>query len=256
MAQDNSLVDQKLALSMFLDALLHEAPEADPAMQAAEPPAAPLPVQEAPTVALLKPVLVPPTLQPEVLAPTPETTLPEPSVPEPVLPATQSATEPRVPAAEAGVQRPDWAVSPFQILLFKVAGLGLAVPLIELNGILEWTDEVTPMPGHADFYLGLLHHRERSVPVVDPARLVLPADRQAALAGDPRERVSRIVLIDEGRWGLACDEVSEVVTVRPDQVRWRSSRTRRRWLAGTVVDHMCALLDTRTFAQLLASGRE
>ncbi len=251
MAQDNRLVDQKLALSIFLDALLHEAPAAEPAMQAAEPPAASLPVQEPPAVALLKPVLVPPTLQPEAPAPALETPLPEPVVPD-----TRPVTESRLPAAEVGVQRPDWAASPFQILLFKVAGLGLAVPLIELNGILEWTDEVTPLPGHAEFYLGLLHHRERSVPVVDPARLVLPADRQAALVGDPRERVSRIVLIDEGRWGLACDEVSEVVTVRPDQVRWRSSRTRRRWLAGTVVDHMCALLDTRAFAQLLASGRE
>ena len=28
--------------------------------------------------------------------------------------------------------------------------------------------------------------------------------------------------------------------LRPEQVRWRSARSKRPWLAGTVVKHMCA----------------
>lgn len=246
MAEDNTLVDQKIALSSFLDALLHE-PLAN------ENVAEPVPVKEAPTLALLKPVLSPPQSVPDVAVPAVEL---EPEVEIPVSRPVEAPVAPAVAAPGHTDTRPDWSAAPFQILLFKVAGLSLAVPLIELSGILEWTDEVTPLPGHADFYLGLLQHRGRSVPVVDPARLVLPAERQAALTGDPRARINRIVLIDGGRWGLACDAVREVVTVKPDQVRWRSNRTQRRWLAGTVIDHMCALLDTHAFAQLLESGRE
>ena len=91
--------------------------------------------------------------------------------------------------------------------------------------------------------------------MVDTARLVFPADRLPP-DDDPLTRVTRIVLIGGGRWGLACDAVEEVVTLRHDQVRWRSERTRRRWLLGTVIDHMCALIDTDAFAEKLASGEE
>jgi purine-binding chemotaxis protein CheW len=65
-----------------------------------------------------------------------------------------------------------------------------------------------------------------------------------------------VVFIADGTWGLACDELAQVVTLRPDEVRWRTSRTRRRWLAGTVIEHMCALLDPPVFADVLASGLE
>ena len=152
---------------------------------------------------------------------------------------------------------PSWANEPFQVMLFKVAGLSLAVPLQSLNGVVEWTDSLTEMPGHADFYLGLLQHLDNSIPVVDTARLVFPQDKLEELAGDnPADRITRIVLINDGRWGLACDEVAEVVTLTADQVRWRSSGTKRRWLLGTVVEHMCALLDTDAFAEKLVTGEE
>jgi purine-binding chemotaxis protein CheW len=149
---------------------------------------------------------------------------------------------------------PAWTQQPFQALLFKVAGLTLAVPLVDLNGIVEWhPDAITAMPGHADFYLGLLPHLGKNVALIDTARFVLPPDRLRDLAGsDPQARLTRIVLIQEGRYGLACDAVAEVITLQPQDVRWRTSRTQRRWLAGTVVAQMCALIDAPAFAQMLA----
>jgi purine-binding chemotaxis protein CheW len=156
---------------------------------------------------------------------------------------------------EVPAGKPEWAESEFQVMLFKVAGLTLAVPLVELNGVVECDlSSVTEMPGHADFYLGLMHHLERTVPLVDTARFVLPPDKLKLLAGDdPKERISRVVMIQDCQYGLACDEVNEVITLSPDSVRWRTQRTQRRWLAGTVVDHMCALIDANAFADLLAS---
>ena len=83
----------------------------------------------------------------------------------------------------------------------------------------------------------------------------MPANKLAQLAGDePRDRVKHIVLIDDYRWGLACDKIGEVITLNPDAVKWRTSKTTRGWLAGTVIEHMCALLNSEGFAKLLETG--
>jgi len=165
-----------------------------------------------------------------------------------------AATPVVVPLRSEG--RPAWGDETFQALLFKVGGLTLAVPLVELSGVQEWQDgKVTPLPGHVHWYLGLMQYRERNVPVVDTAQLVMPQDRQGSLL-PWQERLRHVVFIADGTWGLACDELAQVVTLRPDEVRWRTSRTRRRWLAGTVIEHMCALLDPPVFADVLASGLE
>jgi len=215
------LVEEKEALNLYLEALLREPMEETAPIEAPAVETAPV---EAPAV---------------VDAP--------PKVAQAVAPA---------PAVQAN-DMPAWGEAPFQVLLFRVAGLTLAVPLVKLSGVQEWFGEkVTPMPGHSESYLGLVSYRERNnVPVVDTACFVLPEDRLPRL-GPASERIRRVVFIADGRWGLACDELAQVVRLEPDQVRWRSSRTKRRWLAGTVIDHMCALIDPPAFAEMLATGIE
>ena len=234
------LVDQGLALDLFLQALLREPDPplpAVPGQEAAREPEAPVEPAQVPAPAAA------PDL-PEAAA--------EPAAPAPPAVAGSGALAP----APERFDIPAWAGEPFQVLLFRAGGLTLAVPLVELSGVLEWPEHITPMPGHADFYLGLVNNHGIKVPVVDTARLVLPARALARLAGeDPLARVNRIVLIDEGRWGLACDQVAEVVTLEPGAVRWRTERPRQPWIAGTVVAHMCALLDAGEFARRLRQGR-
>jgi len=229
------LVDEKLALSLFLDSLLREPVEA-PAVETE-------PVTE-------MPVSVPATVIEEA---------PAPIVVE-AEPVVTSVVEETVPVStleeEATGASSDWS-DEFQVMLFKVAGLTLAVPLDGLNGVVEWQDDLAEMPGHADFYLGILQHLGQRIPVVETASLVFPPEKLASLAvAEPRDRITRIVLIDEGRWGLAVDSVEEVITLQHDKVRWRSERTRRKWLLGTVVEHMCALIDPRAFAEKLVSGED
>lgn len=193
---------------------------------------------------------LPPVAPPEVELKIKETT--EVAAEEIIAATTQLEEQPQ---SKTHIGKPDWAEEEFQAMLFKVAGLTLAVPLVELNGIVEWKDEnITRMPGHADFYLGLMSHLGKNIPLVDTARLVLPPDKLSKFVGEnPLERLTRVVLINDGQYGLACDEVDEVITLKPDDVRWRSERTQRKWLAGTVVEHMCALLDAQAFAELLAN---
>jgi len=236
------LVEEKVALSLFLDALLHE-PETETLIETLE---------AEPAIEVVAKTQTIPDIDTEQQTETvTETKLQQD---EEVELTTETSTE---ESLQTDSVVPSWANEPFQIMLFKVAGLSLAVPLDGLNGVVEWKDDLTEMPGHADFYLGVLQHLGSSIPVVDTARLVFPQDKLKELAADnPVDRITRIVLINDGRWGLACDDVAEVVTLTADQVRWRSDKTKRRWLLGTVVDHMCALLDTDAFAEKLVSGED
>lgn len=242
----NTLVDQKLAVSLFLESLLREprAPEIEEPVQSPEPQVA------------------------ESQIPEPQVEV-QPVAPPPAAPDTLSTTharadigaapqaEPIARTEESEIFQPAWAKEPFQVLLFEVAGLTLAVPLVELSGVVEWKNDVTEMPGHADFYMGILQHLDKKIPVIDTARMVLPPDRLAKLVGDrPHDRVSHVVFIDEYRWGLACDAVKEVITLKPEEVRWRSSKSKRSWLAGTVIEHMCALLNSAGFSEMLKIGKD
>jgi purine-binding chemotaxis protein CheW len=89
------------------------------------------------------------------------------------------------------------------------------------------------------------------MPEIVEARKTASAADAVADAAPPARH---IVLIGDGRWGLVCDDVSTVITIDPAKVRWRSSRTKRPWLAGTAVEHLCAVLDAEQLAVLLNEG--
>ncbi len=62
-----------------------------------------------------------------------------------------------------------------------------------------------------------------------------------------------VITLDGVDWGLAVDQVSTAKSLHPDDVRWRGERSKRPWLAGTVVEHMCALLDVSQLTTLFES---
>jgi purine-binding chemotaxis protein CheW len=224
--QENSgvLLDEREALADYLDSLLQG-----------------IPAVEAPAVA--------PLAEPKV------TEIRDPSRPiEPGVEArrAEEQSDSRTMLAPGPVEPgvPDWADSAFQCLTFSVSGLVLAVPLVKLNGIIEVEDEITPMPGHQPWFLGLTRHLEQQVKVVDIGRIVLPEGRDYAPV-DP----SRVILFDDSRWGIACEGETRMITLSSEGVRWRTSRSRRPWLAGTVIEHMCAILDVDALASELATGQ-
>jgi len=150
---------------------------------------------------------------------------------------------------------PDWAEQEFQCLLFHVVGITLAVPLVKLNGVIPWNDELTPMPGHSAAFLGILRHLDKNVQVMDTAEVILP-DGQRQQISPVADRVQKILLMDEGKWGLACDDIGEVISLKNTDVRWRTAEGRRAWLAGTVSERLCALLDTDALAIILAGDEK
>lgn len=230
------LQEQQVALSSYLAALLQEVPDYVEEEPQAVP--APQPAAEAP-----------PMVEEPVPAKTPAP--PVSQIPPAAAPAPVTAPQPSPDSA-----LPEWGRERFQCLVFHVAGLALAVPLTKLNGVVPWPESVTPMPNRSALFLGLMRHQQRNVKVVDTALMVLPEGRQPESLSAPQERLEHIILLDEGRWGLACDSIGEVLTLDPDEVRWRSAQGKRPWLAGTVLKHLCALLDADAFVELLLHGEQ
>ena len=240
----------QLALESYLDALLQDATEEElPEPVLALEPAIVEPesaldefqlavLEEQARDAHVVPVVVP--IAPVVVAPV---------VVEPVVEVhlPPSITPPPV----TGDGRPSWAAEPFECLLFDVAGLTLAVPLVCLGSIYSLEgQELTPLFGQPEWFLGILPSQAGNLKVLDTARWVMP-DRYR---DDFRQGLQYVISVQGYEWGLAVHQVSRSLRLDPNEIKWRSHRGQRPWLAGTVIEHMCALLDVAELAELIASG--
>lgn len=143
--------------------------------------------------------------------------------------------------------RPAWAQDRFDVLLFTVSGLTLAVPLIALGQIQPLNDELTPIFGQADWFMGLQPTSVGKIRTVNTAKFVMPERYDERFL----ETAQYVVSINGLPWGLAVDSVNQPITLSPGDVKWRSERSKRAWLAGTVKEHMCALLDIPMMGKLL-----
>lgn len=266
----------QLALQSYLDALLQDATEDE---QVPEPvaqvvlPAAPL-VEEVSSevldefqAAVLEEQArdarsqhqAAPAEQAKVVPAAPVMDAPAP-LPSPVVPMLQALVPPLVevhlppsntPPPAAGSDRPSWAAEPFECLLFDVAGLTLAVPLVCLGSIYSLAgQELTPLFGQPEWFLGILPSQAGNLKVLDTARWVMP-DRYR---DDFRQGLQYVISVQGYEWGLAVHQVSRSLRLDPNEIKWRSHRGQRPWLAGTVIEHMCALLDVAELAELIATG--
>lgn len=241
----------QLALQSYLDGLLQEAAaELEQSVGLDEFEAAVL-EEQVRDARLVQPVALPVAAEPHVQIAAPEVVVPASVIEEaPPLVAPVAEITPLQTALDAE-GRPGWAEEPFECLLFDVAGLTLAVPLICLGSIYPLEgQELTPLFGQPDWFLGILPSQAGNLKVLDTARWVMP-DRYR---DDFREGLQYVISVQGYEWGLAVHQVSRSIRLDPSEVKWRSQRTQRPWLAGTVIEHMCALLDVAALAELIASG--
>jgi len=252
----------QLALQSYLDGLLQEAAaELEMSVSLDEFEAAVLEeqVRDARLVEAIAPAVAP-VMRAAVVEPPVEVATVTVELPAPVLAPAIEDSPPAVatlagqapqPAALQADGRPAWAEEPFECLLFDVAGLTLAVPLICLGSIYPLEgQELTPLFGQPEWFLGILPSQSGNLKVLDTARWVMP-DRYR---DDFREGLQYVISVQGYEWGLAVHQVSRSIRLDPDEVKWRSQRSQRPWLAGTVIEHMCALLDVAALAELIASG--
>lgn len=137
---------------------------------------------------------------------------------------------------------PDWAQHEFQALFFKVEHLILATPLTELSRAIKIERKPGKIAGQPSWFLGLLDDQDSRIGVLDTGQLVFGKSRgsQRDLETNPFKRV---IITKDKRWGLACDEILSIGKLKPDKVRWRTSRQKKPWLIGTVIEELTAIID-------------
>ena len=139
----------------------------------------------------------------------------------------------------------------FQAMFFEVAGLMIAVPLIELGGILN-NDKITSLMGKPDWFKGVMLHREDKISVVDTARWVMPEKCDEVLISALNYQY--IIMLSDSSWGLTAESLTDTVTLKQEDVKWLDTPNKRPWLAGLVKNRMCALLDVKSLIKLLEKG--
>lgn len=158
------------------------------------------------------------------------------------LTAVESKTE---------VIRPTVPEGEFQVLLFEVAGMTLAVPLTELGGIHEM-QSVNPIFGKPDWFKGVLLHRDEKYNVVDTAKWIMPEKAVEKVAESTKYQY--LIVLGESGWGLGCESLVTTETLLPDDVKWRNVTNSRPWLSGMVKKKMCALLNVPQLMSMLSQG--
>lgn len=139
----------------------------------------------------------------------------------------------------------------FQALFFEVAGLTLAVPLIELGGIHEIT-KIAPIIGKPDWFMGVMLRNEDKFNVVDSARWVMPEKYDDEMATNLNYRF--LINLGKTPWGLTCEKLINTVELNKSDVKWRSNSGKRPWLAGMVKEKMCALINVAELVKMLKAG--
>lgn len=138
-----------------------------------------------------------------------------------------------------------------ECLIFKVAGLKLAIPLPLLGGVFPVTEKITPLIGQHVWSLGVWQGEDSKLTIIDSGQLIMP-ERNVNM----RENgYSFFIQLDRSPWALACQEICDTVTLLESSIKWRGDTSKRPWLAGTVIDEMCALIDVPGVLALLEEHR-
>lgn len=147
--------------------------------------------------------------------------------------------------------RPQWAENTFEALLFDVAGLSLAVPLVTLGQIVQFNEKLTVLQGQSEWFMGILPTPIGDIRTINTALFVMPERYKDSFL----DTAKYVVTINDMPWGLAVDSVNQPVKLHPDDVKWRTQVSAKRpWLAGTVKSHMCTLIDIPRMAQMLENS--
>jgi purine-binding chemotaxis protein CheW len=141
----------------------------------------------------------------------------------------------------------------FQAMFFEVAGLTIAVPLIELGGIHK-VDKTNSLMGKPDWFKGVMLYRDEKINVVDTALWVMPEKCDQALKDSLNYQY--IIMLNDSSWGLMAEHLVDTVVLSQDEVKWLDSSEKRPWLAGLVKEKMCALLDVSALIELLNKGSD
>lgn len=215
---NNSLLKPNIALSSYLDQLLHEATvDLDPLET--EDKLASLVQEEG-------------LIYAELLVA--EKTIYEPQivVDNDVQARQILASEPE-PEFESDSLEPD--LFPLQCLMFRVAGILLSVPLIRMKSVVPWIDNLTILPQSPAWMLGVFKYQDHNVRVVDSTQVFHIKPGPVCVPG-------HVLVLGNEELAITCDKLENVVTLEYSDIQW-NQRQNNSMIFGTIRQSLANLLN-------------
>ena len=153
-----------------------------------------------------------------------------------------------VAAVSPGI--PDWAAEPFQVLMFRLHGVNLGVPLHYLDSIARWNGRSTSIPGQSWWQIGLFLHNRKLISLIDLSRLIMPE----RITSSTKTAAGYLLLVGGARWGLTCDSIQRPKLVRAGDVRWSRNRQTRRWSHGIMIENLSVLLNVDALLEIVGTN--
>ena len=139
----------------------------------------------------------------------------------------------------------------FQALLCEVAGLTLAIPLVELGGI-HRLSKITNIVGKPCWFLGVLIKGSETFNCIDIAPWLAPQKYTPQLAQSNDYKFA--VQLGKTPYVICCNSIDTTIELSKGDVKWRKQNSKQPWLAGLVKQQMCALIDGAKMVQLVSRG--
>ena len=159
---------------------------------------------------------------------------------------TATDIETATPDLKSLTDKESWSSQGVECLVFSVGGLKLAVPLLYLGGVHEVTaEDVKPLIGQPSWYLGMANTEQHNLQVIDTANFIMP-EREQHLS---KQGFKYLIQLEKTPWAIACQSIDDTVRLEAAEIKWRGERGKRTWLAGTVIEKMCALVDVAGLLQ-------
>jgi purine-binding chemotaxis protein CheW len=77
----------------------------------------------------------------------------------------------------------------------------------------------------------------------------MPEKYSAAMAASLH--YAYVVQLGKSPWALACEKLADTHELSHDDIKWRSQDNKNPWLAGTIKQKMCALIDAARLISML-----
>ena len=253
---DEILVKQEDALSSYLQSLLevpvvteleNEKDEEKTDLKSALPIFESVPRQIDKSISGLTPELIPESAPVPVAVPVlksvPDVKLADP-IPQPQLKKPKSM--------------PDWATDEIKCLSAQVSGLTILIPAEFVESIQNVSNSLKPSAKMPVWLYELPDDEDDPVQIVNVKKLVFGGVKSHKIEPDAR---TYAILLDDGAWGISCDSIGKVISLKSSEITWRGQSGKRRWLAGTLTGtltgnpgvHGAIVLDVKKIEKALIS---
>jgi len=248
-ARKNLLDDQRDALKSYLEELLLEVEEYSPTQESSATTAAETTITSAP---IIKPTHSSDDTEDSQIEEV-SAALANTAVDEQANAAREHAQHPpNDDVVGQAINKPSWAETPFQVLIFEISGMSYAIPLNSLHGIVPMPERLTQVPSKIAWFLGLFRNRGINVKVIDVEKLWQHESTSITRQRDGNK--AYVLLIDEGRFGFVVSKVKTIMKLHGDEVKWRHSPGFAGVLVGSIPSNMATLIDTSALNHGLHAG--